>query len=269
MQVMPTLATLIGLNESIILQQVHYWLKHKEKAGQDYIDGHYWVYNTYEQWQEQFPFWSVMTIRRTMTKLENKGLLLARNYNRAGFDKTKWYTIDYDALNNLGSPSVQNEHIDCSDCTIGSVQNEQTNTIDYTKTTSETSFNVLKGVTPKRNASPLQSPFEWSILEKQVIKSCHNQGIQDCNEYVKIIKCYYDAYMKTFQEEHPRLSSSAMDGVISALQSGSDMVDGIDFDTYKAIIEQHFKTQYDNCDYNICHFMTEGIRNNRFYEVCY
>lgn len=46
---MPTLATIIGLNESIILQQVHYWLKIKEKSKQDYIDGHYWVYNTYEQ----------------------------------------------------------------------------------------------------------------------------------------------------------------------------------------------------------------------------
>jgi len=86
---MPKLATLIGLNESIALQQVHYWLKGKEQRQQDYIDGRYWVYNTYEQWQEQFPFWSIMTIRRTMTKLENMGLLIAENYNTAGFDKTK------------------------------------------------------------------------------------------------------------------------------------------------------------------------------------
>ena len=49
--VMPTLATLIGLNESIVLQQVHYWLKTKEKTEQDYIDGPYWVYNSYERWQ--------------------------------------------------------------------------------------------------------------------------------------------------------------------------------------------------------------------------
>lgn len=105
--VMPKLATLIGLNESIVLQQVHYWLKGKEQRQQDYIDGRYWVYNTYEQWQEQFPFWSIMTIRRTMTKLENMGLLIAGNYNTAGFDKTKWYSIDYAALDNPVSPSVQ------------------------------------------------------------------------------------------------------------------------------------------------------------------
>lgn len=105
--VMPRLATLIGLNESIVLQQVHYWLKGKELRHQDYIDGRYWVYNTYEQWQKQFPFWSIMTIRRTITKLENIRLLISENYNTAGFDKTKWYSIDYAALNSLLSSSVQ------------------------------------------------------------------------------------------------------------------------------------------------------------------
>lgn len=141
--VMPRLATLIGLNEAIVLQQVHYWLKQKEQRQQDYIDGHYWVYNTYEQWQEQFPFWSIMTIRRTITKLENKGLLIVGNHNKAGFDKTKWYSIDYATLYSLDSPSVQNEHIVCSNWYDGSVQNEQTNTIDYTENT----FNVLNGLT--------------------------------------------------------------------------------------------------------------------------
>lgn len=146
--VMPRLATLIGLNEAIVLQQVHYWLKTKENDQQDYIDGHYWVYNTYEQWQEQFPFWSIMTIRRTFTKLENMNLLIVGNYNMAGFDKTKWYSINYVTLNNLVSASVQNERIVCSNWCNGSVQNEQTNTIDYTKITTER-VKGLKGISSK------------------------------------------------------------------------------------------------------------------------
>lgn len=269
LQVMPTLATLIGLNEAIILQQVHYWLKHKEKTGQDYIDGHYWVYNTYDQWQEQFPFWSIMTIRRTMTKLENKGLLIAGNYNRAGFDKTKWYTINYNALNSLFSSSVQNEHIVCSDWHYGTVQNEQTNTIDYTDTTTE-NIKSLNGTELKQfHTLSTTTPFNSSILEKQIIKSCHKQGITDCCDYIVIIEYYYSMYMATFHKEHPRLSSTAMDSVIESIYSGSELVDNTDPDMYKALISQHFKTQYDNCDYNICHFMSEGIRNNRFYEACY
>lgn len=264
LQVMPTLATLIGLNEAIVLQQVHYWLKIKEKANQDYIDGHYWIYNTYEQWKEQFPFWSIMTIRRTITNLENGGLLVARNYNRAGFDKTKWYSINYERLTCLVSSSVQNEQIDCSNCTHGAYQNEQTNTIDYTKTPSKTSFKVLNGATPKRSTI-----FNWSILEKQIIKSCNKQGVTAYKTYIDIIEYYYQCYMDTFQEEHPRLSTKAMDSIIEAISIGTDMVEDTDFDAYRNMIDKHFQTQYKNCDYNICHFMTEGVRNNRFYETEY
>ena len=42
----------------------------------------------------------------------------------------------------------------------------------------------------------------------------------------------------------------------------------VDIFVYAPMIDRHFKTQYDNCDYNICHFMTEGIRYNRFSEAC-
>lgn len=266
---MPTLATLIGLNESIVLQQVHYWLKIKEKAGQDHIDGHYWVYNTYRQWQEQFPFWHLNTIQRAFSSLEKKGLLISGNYNNAGFDKTKWYTINYQALEKVAS--YQNGASVTPNLCDRTHQNGITNTKDYiTKNTTETigSFN---GATPERRSDGGQArtPFNWSILERQIMKSCRKHGIQDCDEYTKIIEYYYLSYMKTFQEEHPRLSAPAMDRVIEALICGSENAPDADLDVYKAIIDQHFKTQYDNCDYNICHFMTEGIRNNRFYEACY
>lgn len=286
LQVMPKLATLIGLNEAIILQQIHYWLCIKEKNNNDYINGHYWVYNTYEQWQEQFPFWSVSTIRRTITELKNKDLLIVDNHNTAGFDKTKWYTINYavlDRLSNLtdnrvvnfvdhpsqlnASLSVQNEHIDCSDSYNGTIQSEQTNTIEYTKNTTKTT-EELKGVMLKHNTMHSR-PFDYSILERQIIKSCNKQGVQDYSTYINIIEYYYSSYMVTFNKEHPRLSNSAMDKVIGAIQSGTDMVDGADLDIYQTMIDQHFKTHYKNCDYSICHFMTEGVRNNRFYETCY
>lgn len=268
LQVMPTLATLIGLNESIVLQQVHYWLKHEEKSGQDYIDGRYWVYNTYEQWQEQFPFWSIRTLQRIFTTLENSGFLLSANYNKIGFDKTKWYSIDYNVLNTF-SPSVQNGTTIVPTWHDGECQNGPTNTIDYTETTTE-KIKSLNGAELKQfHASAIAMPFNSSILEKQIIKSCHKQGITEHSDYITIIEYYYSMYMAIFHKEHPRLSSSAMDSVIEAIYSGSELVDGTDPDMYKALISQHFKTQYDNCDYNICHFMSKGIRNNRFYETCY
>ena len=97
LMVLPRLATTIGLNESIFLQQLHYWLissKHEK-------DGRKWVYNTLKQWGLQFPFWSERTIARITSSLTKQGLLLIGNYNRRGGDQTKWYSIDYDAVEKL------------------------------------------------------------------------------------------------------------------------------------------------------------------------
>lgn len=109
-------ATLIGLNESILLQQIHYWLQ----KSKHHHDGYDWIYNTYEGWQENFPFWSISTIRRGIGNLEKKKLLVTGNYNKLPIDNTKWYRIDYDVLNELervSRPSVQNEQTTCSDRT--------------------------------------------------------------------------------------------------------------------------------------------------------
>lgn len=92
--VLPKLATKIGLNESIIVQQMHYWLTQKQNAR----DGYYWVYNTYPEWVKQFPFWSESTVKRAITNLQNLNILIVGNYNKLKIDKTKWYRINYDEL---------------------------------------------------------------------------------------------------------------------------------------------------------------------------
>lgn len=258
--------TLIGLNESIVLQQIHYWLIGKEQRQQDYIDGHYWVYNTYEQWQEQFPFWSIRTLKRIFTTLENSGFLLSANYNKINFDKTKWYSIDYGALNALFA-SCQNGTSIVPTCHYGECQNDPTNTIDYTKTTTKR-VEGLKGI---RSKQIVKTPFDPSILEKQIIKSCQAYNIQDCSPYIDIIRYYYSVYEKTFGKEHPRLSAKAMNSVIDSFLCSSDNLDGLEYnpDAYYAMIDRHFQTKYQDCDYNICHFMSEEVRNNRFYETCF
>lgn len=135
LQVLPSLAKEVGLNESIMLQQMHYWLlKSTHEFNQEY-----WFYKTLEEWQLEFPFWSTMTIRRILGNLEKKKLVKVGNFNKKKFDKTKWYTINYERVNRR---CVQNEQTYCSDCTDGTVQNEQTNTRDYTETTTENNNNV-------------------------------------------------------------------------------------------------------------------------------
>ncbi|MBT2690131.1 conserved phage C-terminal domain-containing protein [Bacillus sp. ISL-47] len=92
--ILPSLAEKLGLNEAVLLQQMHFWLRisrHKK-------EGRMWIYNTYKDWQKQMPFWSNATIGRTIRSLEEKGLLISGNFNASKMDKTKWYTIDYQKL---------------------------------------------------------------------------------------------------------------------------------------------------------------------------
>lgn len=121
--ILPKLAAAIGLNEAIILQQLHYWLEKSKNVR----DGFRWVYNTYEEWQKQFPFWSESTIKRTIKKLEGQHLIIVGKYNKLKIDNTKWYRIDYEVLQNIENNTTgQNDQTcDQNDQTTG--QNDQTN----------------------------------------------------------------------------------------------------------------------------------------------
>ena len=130
------LAKAFGLNEAIVLQQLNYWLNGKSAK---LINGRKWIYNSYKQWQEDnFPFFFLSTVRRAIENCEKKGLIITDNFNKAGFDKTKWYSIDYEMVDKGMSKRVaQNEQTDCSKRANGVAQNEQTNTRDYSEITTE------------------------------------------------------------------------------------------------------------------------------------
>ena len=144
LQILPQLACTIGLNEAIIVQQLHYWsLKAK--------DG--WVYNTYEQWHEQFPFWSVITIKRTFLKLEQDGIVVSRQSKST--NRKKFYRIDYEKLDNVFSmaetePEYQNDTLPSGQIdTIATCQND---TLLITETT--TIDSDLQSVEPEPEPKP-------------------------------------------------------------------------------------------------------------------
>lgn len=115
LQVLPDLAVAIGLNEAIMLQQIHYWIKKSSHRHDDRT----WIYNSATKWQKQFPFWSESTIRRTINSLKKQEMIVTTDkYNKLPMDKTLWYSINYDALNRMTRPSSQNDQT-CS-------QNDQT-----------------------------------------------------------------------------------------------------------------------------------------------
>ncbi|WP_069997784.1 hypothetical protein [Cellulosilyticum sp. I15G10I2] len=95
------LAELVGLNDAIVLQQIHYWLEKNQENGVNFKDGRYWTYNPISRWQESIPFLSDNAVRRALEGLRKKGLLIVGNYNKSRVDRTLWYSIDYIALDAL------------------------------------------------------------------------------------------------------------------------------------------------------------------------
>ena len=128
--IQPKLIELLGdPTEAIILQQIHYWLV----KNINYKDGYSWVYNSIKDWNKQFRWLSESTLKRKFKSLEDKGLLITRNYNKAKFDRTKWYRIDYDALDEMIHAKYQNDTTRVSKRYNAKYQNDTDYTIDYTK----------------------------------------------------------------------------------------------------------------------------------------
>ena len=128
------LACIVGdLEEAVVLNQISYWIEKYKDANHNFKDGKYWVYNSYQKWHDDnFPFWHTSKIQRIFKSLEKKGLLVSANYNNVGFDKTKWYSIDYERLQKMiDNHTYENEQSLIEDKNslieneLSSIENEQ------------------------------------------------------------------------------------------------------------------------------------------------
>jgi hypothetical protein len=138
--ILPELAAEIGLNEAIVLQQLHYWLQNNKKKNQteSFHEDRWWSYGSYKYWQEHnFPFWSERTIRRVFVSLEKSGLVISKRFNASDWNQEKWYTINYKALDDIVDtsmrpkwtpPSVQNGRL-----LIESETNAENTTTSFSK----------------------------------------------------------------------------------------------------------------------------------------
>lgn len=218
--VLPSLAKKIGINHAILLQQMHYWLntsKHER-------DGHRWVYNTYAEWQEQLPWLSVRGIRKLISELERDGYLVAANHNRARFDQTKWYRIDYERLTldfSDESQSVTSSGTKCQ--TMGHKVSDEVTQSDHsdvsqsvrpipetTETTSETTGIYLGADEPAPKSKPKKTPKRATQVPKDfsvtdaLIKWGAEKGfsVDDLEGQVERFVNHHTAKGTTFKDWH-------------------------------------------------------------------
>jgi len=99
-RIIPDLAVEIGLNESIMLMQIAFWIN----GSTNIREGVYWTYHSIrEMHKNYFPYWSTATIHRTIISLKEKGYILTGEFNKRKNDHTQWFALEPDKLSTLKS----------------------------------------------------------------------------------------------------------------------------------------------------------------------
>lgn len=216
--VLPSLAKELGsLDEAVILQQIHYWLQRSTNVE----EGKRWVYNSMEKWMQQFPWIkSRTTLTRYFNKLEAKGLLITGNFNKAGFDKTKWYTIDYSALSDFEQRLYRTCTTSDQNLVNGMNRTCTTNTIDYTEITSESTTN--KQANAVSADADLSGSFNklWNLYPKKQgkkdafrhYKAWRKKSKDNADDYLLRKLNEYKAYLAANQWLHPMNGSTWFNG---------------------------------------------------------
>lgn len=82
-----------GVDEAIMLENIVFWIRKNQANNKHFYDGEYWTYNSVKAFSELFPFWSERQIDRILKSLEKQNAIIVGNYNKRGYDRTKWYAI--------------------------------------------------------------------------------------------------------------------------------------------------------------------------------
>lgn len=250
--VLPELAVAIGLDEAIVLQQIHYWCHINEKARSNYHyrDGYYWVYNSMPKWLEQFPWYKKSKLERTFASLKKQGLIITGNYNRRAMDRTNWYRVNYDALQRIiDSSSPQNEVMDCFKLNRPIPEiNADTN-----------NGKKVKGNFPSDCPTdiPSKNPLHVSV---HIVEPSNK-------EISAFIDWYFERYTEYYDKPHPNIKSQQKIRVTETLAAFIDE-NGLDVDHLQEMAYAFFDN-VEYTDHNINHFATHGILANRYYEVIY
>lgn len=265
------LALVLGdLNEAIILNQLNYWLEINKKADKNFIDGKYWVYNSYAEWRENdFPYWSEKTIQRTFTRLENKGIVISSNYNKMCIDKTKWYSIDFEVLEEMikayDSNKISEE--DKMSCREGQYDRPipKNTTKDYSY-----AFSKEKGTLCFSGEKAVgQSNVKYRIDDVPYLVGQYAEPNVLGSRIIdlrNIILYFIDRYNENSNTRHVDVSDSAIKSIVDAYFHPTGKLVDCEAEDYMWMIDDYFATDYKmngkRVSKSLQHFFSGKIREN-------
>ena len=176
-----------------IIYQIDYWIdKAKDNAAENpeikkkhFKKDKWWIYNTVKDWRLQFPYLAEKTIARTLSKLAALEIIQTDCFNQFGYDRTKWYTLDYERLESLMQKEkdklsywndTQIDKSNRTSCPHGIGQSVGTYTKEYSKNKTYNSHGAerAKNRSWRNDGSSLINEYskcDFAELEKQFVEN--------------------------------------------------------------------------------------------------
>jgi hypothetical protein len=195
----PDLAVAIGRNEAILLVQIGYWC-HKNstdssKVASHFIDGMWWMYNTFQDWVDDIKICSERTLKTAIKNLRDAGLIFVEKHSPNRGDRTNWYALNYEAVGKLferlgiGRPDAPPPPNHCTMHRANSAQ-----TYKYSNHTLQSKVINAYGVDLKKmKASKTSLPKDWECNEalREENKTKHAWVDQEMQIIVDDFKNFY------------------------------------------------------------------------------
>jgi hypothetical protein len=227
-------AEICGIEEAILLNNIFHWVLKNKSNGKHFYENRYWTYNSYRAFADLFPYMApekivikkdgsevkereLQRIRRSIKKLTEAKLLIDGNFNKKGYDRTKWYSLTDFAFELLSSDkNVSKETVVVSKTTehgikintpipdskqqIINTDKIKLHSSDFSETkiegtpnedfSSSTEENIQQPETlqeePRKEPNSTSHPFKMTDEDIEYLRPYHNGLIEEINKLAKV-----------------------------------------------------------------------------------
>lgn len=199
-----------GVNESIFLNNLIFWISVNKANNINFHDGKTWSYNSMEAFTKIFPFWSIGQIKRIIDSLKEQGVIISGNYNQSPYNRTMWYALTDESIIFVEKDSsklsiVCNQKMDEDVSDFPNTNNSETlkDVLPYTNKNTNNTNTYIDGVNniPKVNSCKRKYTVkEFVIPTVDDIQKFIDEAIPERNlDALQIFNTYndndwYDAY---------------------------------------------------------------------------
>lgn len=262
------LAKELNKSKAAMINQIHYWTQ-LLRDERHFHDGRYWVHETYEDWQAQFPDMTTRGIQKMLLSLEEDGYIFVGNFNNKKYDRTKWYSVNYEKVKEV---LEKNRHKTAD-------PHEQSSSDSHEQSSSwghEQSSSPIPNISIPNNSIPNNSYIAWSEFEELKHRSpihklrdrlfdFFGMDIDLINDMDELITYFFEKYRRTTGENHEYIVSD--ESFKKPTKEIASVVMEFGKHEVASLISRYFMDFYDQPErLSYWHFATNGILRNRMRE---